>query len=153
MTALIVNDAMAIGAGAVLGAMSRHHVGKLASEWIATDPNRLGSFSGYHTAAINIGGSFILGGVAGAPVAQQPSLPTPKGVGPASFGLTPRAKLMLGVGFCGSFTTFSTYSVDVVSWIAKGEASKAAAYVMVNNVGGILAAASGLMLVKKIFGA
>jgi fluoride exporter len=60
---------------------------------------------------------------------------------------------MLGVGFCGSFTTFSTYSLDVVQWIAAGQTSKAAAYVATNNVAGIAAAASGLAVAKKLFGA
>lgn len=67
-------------------------------------------------------------------------------------GLSPRAKLMLGVGFCGSFTTFSTYSVDIVTWLQNGQTNKAVAYVLTNNLGGVLAAAAGFVLVKKIFG-
>jgi CrcB protein len=59
---------------------------------------------------------------------------------------------MMGVGFCGSFTTFSTFSVDVAKWLAAGETSKAATYVMTNNVGGIVAAAAGMMIMKKVFG-
>jgi fluoride exporter len=160
------SDAVAIGIGAVCGACSRYHVGKVAAEWIASDPNRLGRYAGWHTAAINVGGSFILGGVAGMPLLPRPPPPqTParppspslmKSVGPSSlppFGLTPRAKLMLGVGFCGSFTTFSTYSLDVVQWIAAGQSTKAATYVVTNNVAAIAAAASGLAVVKKLFGA
>lgn len=67
-------------------------------------------------------------------------------------GLSPRAKLMLGVGFCGSFTTFSTYSVDIVSWLQHGQTNKAVLYLLTNNVGGVVAAAAGFSLVKKIFG-
>jgi fluoride exporter len=66
--------------------------------------------------------------------------------------LSPRMKLCWGVGFCGSFTTFSTYSVDVVQWIAQGNVVRAAAYVLTNNVGGVVAAALGLVLVKKLLG-
>ena len=58
-------------------------------------------------------------------------------------GLSPRTKLLLGVGFCGSFTTFSTFSVDVAKWIEAGQFGRAGGYVLVNNVGGILAAAAG----------
>ena len=141
---LIPNDAVAIGLGAFLGAMSRYQAGRLAAEWIATDPNKLARYQGWHTAGINVAGSFILGGVTGSPVVQSPS--------PSKIGLTPRAKLMLGVGFCGSFTTFSTFSVDVVSWLQQGKFGKAGAYIMTNNVGGFVAAAAGLMLVKKVFG-
>jgi len=60
-------------------------------------------------------------------------------------------KLLLGVGFCGSFTTFSTFSVDVVNMIGRGEMLKATTYVMTNNIGGVCAAAAGMMAAKKIF--
>ena len=68
-----------------------------------------------------------------------------------SFGLTPRMKLLLGVGFCGSFTTASTMNLDVANMIGRGELMKATAYVMTNNVGGVCAAAAGVTLAKKIF--
>lgn len=145
-------DVVAIGAGAVLGAMVRYQVGRLAAEYIASDPKRLGHLTGWHTVAINVGGSFILGGVTGAPLVSSSSRPvSPKP--PPSFGLTSRSKLMMGVGFCGSFTTFSTYSTDVVGWLMQGKTTKALTYVLANNIGGVAAAAAGLILVKKVFGA
>jgi fluoride exporter len=128
MSVIIPSDAVAIGVGAFFGAMSRYQVGRLTGEWIASDPNRLGRYQGWHTAAINVTGSFILGGVTGAPTASWSSKS-----GPPLLGLTPRTKLLLGVGFCGSFTTFSTYSVDIATWIAQGQATKALSYVMANN--------------------
>jgi CrcB protein len=148
MACLVANDAVALGIGAFFGAMSRHQAGRLAAEWIATDPNRLGRYQGWHTAAINIGGSFVLGGITATPLVKSgatiPFVQRP--------GLSPRAKLMLGVGFCGSFTTFSTYSVDVVNWIAAGNAPKALSYILINNVGGFVAAGLGMTLIKKLFG-
>lgn len=160
MASLLPNDAVAISIGACLGALSRYHTGRLAAEYIAADPNKLGILQGWHTAAINVCGSFVLGCVAGSPTAAATNCaPKPKSAAPPSSllplsigGLSPRAKLMLGVGFCGSFTTFSTFSVDVVTWLSKGQTAKALTYVMVNNVGGVAAAASGLMLVRKLFG-
>lgn len=112
------------------------------------------------TAAINVGGSFLLGGIAGTPLLApnppSPTTATAAASSPSSFlntaGLSPRMKLLLGVGFCGSFTTFSTYSVDVVTWLQSGQTVKAFQYVCTNNVGGIVAAATGMMLVKKLFG-
>ena len=67
MSVLIPNETVAIGIGAVCGAISRYQVGRVCGEWIATDPNRLNHMSGWHTALINIGGSFLLGGVSVAP--------------------------------------------------------------------------------------
>lgn len=169
MVSLIPADAVAIGIGAFFGALSRYQAGRLAAEWIATDPNRLGKFAGWHTAGINVGGSFLLGGIAGSPVLNTPPLPPPpvsprttNVVTPNRFfaskqfqkfqGLSPRTKLMLGVGFCGSFTTFSTFSVDVVTWLSEGKTSRALSYVATNNVGGFVAAATGMVLVKRFCG-
>lgn len=146
MTALIPNDVIAIGTGAFFGAMSRYQAGRLAGEWIASDPN-LKRFQGWHTAAINICGSFTLGVISSIPIVSEKAKVVSRTTG---FALSERAKLMAGVGFCGSFTTFSTYSVDVASWIAQGKTTKALQYVMVNNVGGVTAAIAGVMLVKGI---
>jgi CrcB protein len=60
-------------------------------------------------------------------------------------------KLLLGVGFCGSFTTFSTFSVDVMNMLSRGEMIKAGSYVIANNVGGIAAAACGMSVARKVF--
>jgi len=135
------SDAAAVGVGAVCGALCRYQIGRLAVDRIAADPKRFGSFTGWHTCGINVLGSFVLGGIAGSPVASSPK----------ASGLTPRAKLLLGVGFCGSFTTFSTFSVDIVTWLAKGQTMKALSYATVNNVGGVAAAAAGMSLAKRIF--
>mmetsp|Transcript_8253 Transcript_8253/g.23747 ORF Transcript_8253/g.23747 Transcript_8253/m.23747 type:complete len:164 (-) Transcript_8253:357-848(-) len=163
MTGLIPADAVAIGFGAFLGALSRYQAGRLAAEWIASDPSRYGKFTGWHTAGINMGGSFLLGGITASPVVNGPS-PTvaataksaaasPRRLLPASFqGLSPRTKLMMGVGFCGSYTTFSTYSVDVVTWLQQGKTGKALSYVATNNIGGFVAAAAGMVIAKKLFG-
>jgi CrcB protein len=154
---MIPADAVAIGVGAFFGALSRYQAGRLAADYIARDPNRLGKFTGWHTSGINIGGSFLLGGIAASPVVHSPSLTVAPTAASAAkkqlegFGLTPRQKLMFGVGFCGSFTTFSTYSVDVVNWLSQGQTTRALSYMATNNIGGICAAAAGMVLVKKFF--
>ena len=176
MAALISHETVAIGVGAVCGALSRYQCGRVFGEWIAAETSsatatacssasssRAAQWTGWHTACINVGGSFLLGVVTAAPSrsisSADPSL-TKTATKASSqhvfqnnaFALTPRLRLLLGVGFCGSFTTFSTYSVDIVTWIAQGNTKKALAYVMVNNVGGVVAAAAGMALVKKLFG-
>lgn len=101
-------------------------------------------------------GSFVLGCVTGAPLINNSSPTTTNTTARKNPllppGLSPRAKLLFGVGFCGSFTTFSTYSVDVITWLQQGQTKKAVSYILTNNVGGVLAAAAGLVLVKTIFG-
>lgn len=106
---------------------------------------------GWHTAGINVLGSFVLGGVFGSPLVDSSISATVPSKQSITQGLTPRMKLLIGVGFCGSFTTFSTFSVEVVNMISRGETAKAASYVAATNLGGLSAAACGIMLAKKIF--
>jgi CrcB protein len=148
----VVADAAAIGVGAVCGALCRHHIGQSVTKQLAKDPKRFGHLTGWHTAGINVVGSFILGGIFASPVATAESAPALSTVpaNAASFGLTARAKLLAGVGFCGSFTTFSTYSVDIVNMIGRGEAARALGYIGMNNIGGVGAAAAGMLLVRKM---
>lgn len=96
-------------------------VGGAARHWCArTHPGP------WTVAAINVAGSAVLGALAGC---------SP---------LPPAARLLLGTGLCGGFTTFSTYSVDVVRMLEAGRLGHAVLYVCANNAGGVLAAAGGL---------
>jgi fluoride exporter len=145
--ALLSSDAGAVAVGAVIGALSRYQAGEMAAQWIARDPTKRATFQGWHTAGINVAGSFVLGSLAGTPV-KVPTATATK----MTPGLSPRTKLLMGVGFCGSFTTFSTFSVDVATWVSQGQLGKAAGYMLTNNVGGVMAAAAGMLIMKKIFG-
>lgn len=150
-------DACAIGVGAVCGALSRYQIGRIATEQIARN-EKLKALQGWHTAGINVAGSFALGAIAAFPDASTDAL---KSKAPqvtsladswkSKAHLAPRAKLMMGIGFCGSFTTFSTYSVDVVNMIGRGETVKAVQYGLANNAGGIMAAYLGYSLIRKVF--
>ena len=67
-------------------------------------------------------------------------------------GITARTRLMAGVGFCGSFTTFSTFSVDVVGMLGKGEMARAFSYMLLNNAGGAGAAFAGFSIARRLVG-
>jgi len=155
MSGLVPVDVAALGVGAFFGALSRYQAGKIATDFIATDPKRFGKLTGWHTAGLNISGSFLLGMIYAMPSVDVDKINrlqtgiTNKRLEQFQ-GLTPRAKLMLGVGFCGSFTTFSTFSFDVVTWLAEGKTFRALAYVATNNVCSIAGAGLGMMVVKKL---
>lgn len=139
----MIGDVAAVSLGAVVGAVSRYQVGNIATRIIAED-KRLAAFTGWHTAAINVFGSFILGSLAGVPT-----------IDPATKhqelkGISQRMRLMAGVGFCGSFTTFSTFSVDIFGMLNSGNVGRAVAYCSVNNIGGIAAAFAGFNMAKRM---
>lgn len=78
------------------------------------------------TVAINVAGSFLLG------------LLTTLGD-----DLPSEAKTALSIGLLGGFTTFSTFSLDVVKQLDAGHGGKALVYVLASVVLGIGAAAAG----------
>ena len=54
-------------------------------------------------------------------------------------GWDPRLVLFLKVGFCGGFTTFSTFSLETAQLLQSGKTAQAALYVIVSVVLGIAA--------------
>lgn len=57
-------------------------------------------------------------------------------------------RLLLGVGVLGGFTTFSAFSLDLVTMIARGDAVLAAAYAVSSVAGSVVALYAGLMLAR-----
>jgi hypothetical protein len=74
----------------------------MAAEFIASDPKRYGKLTGWHTAGINVAGSFLLGGISASPTVNISKVNAqgaqPKRAWQGLQGLSPRTKLMLGVG-------------------------------------------------------
>lgn len=83
------------------------------------------------TTVINVTGSLLLGVVAGLALAH---------------GLPQSWRLILGTGFLGGFTTFSTASVETVRLLRAGRYGSAAANGLGMLVLSVLAAALGLWL-------
>ena len=82
------------------------------------------------TAVINIAGSFLLGLLTG--LALYHGFPT-------------TSKIVLGSGFCGSFTTFSTFAFETVRLAEEGGPRDAAKNTLLNLGVGTVAAAIGLV--------
>ena len=83
------------------------------------------------TFAVNVLGSFLIGLLVGL---------MSKGV------LSPEMKLLLVTGFCGGFTTFSTFANESFSMMKAGDVLLTALYVGASVIIGILAVWGGMML-------
>jgi CrcB protein len=70
--------------------------------------------------------------------------------------ITPELRAMLAIGFCGGFTTFSTFSYETVRLIEDGEFARASIYMLLSvglSVGGAmlgLAAGRELLLLRRL---
>lgn len=64
--------------------------------------------------------------------------------------VSPEARLMLTVGFCGGFTTFSTFSHDTVAMLDHGDWRRAALYVALSVTLSLLATVGGIVLAREL---
>ena len=117
-----------VGGGGAAGALLRYGVSAATGRfWPAAFP--------LATLLINICGSLLMGLLAGALARWLPPWQS-------------EARLLLGTGVLGGFTTFSAFSLDAVTLIERGEIGEAALYVGASVVGSLLALYLGLMVVR-----
>lgn len=128
-----MNDYLAVAAGAALGAPARFLVDRAVSRWATARPRSTSVPLG--TLTVNATGSLALGLVAGFVLYQ---------------GLRGTAPLLLGTGFCGAYTTFSTYAYETVRLAEERLWRAAAGSTAANLVLGTLAAASGLAVASVL---
>src|SRR5690348_14217306 len=123
------SDFLLIGVGAFLGANVRFWVTTLFSSW-------LGLSFPYGTLFINISGSFLLGFVLtliGNRLVADPTL-----------------RLLLGTGFLGGYTTFSTFSYDTIILLERGDLLPAATNAAASLLGSLVAAYLGIVVARML---
>jgi fluoride exporter len=115
---------LVVAAGGLVGAPSRYLLDRAISGRIESDLP-------WGTFVINISGSFLLGFFTGLTLAGH---------------LPALGKALLGTGFCGAYTTFSTFTFETMGLVSDGRLLEALANVTTSIVLGLAAAAAGLAI-------
>jgi CrcB protein len=121
--------ALAVAAGSALGGVLRWALGN----WIQL---RGGLAFPWGTFVVNATGALALGFLA--PVA----LATP--------AIGPELRLLLTTGFCGGYTTFSTFSYETALLLEQGEYGRASTYVASSVLVSLIAMFAGFMLARAV---
>jgi CrcB protein len=124
-----VKDFLAISAAAILGANLRYVLSRLAAK-------EFGPIFPCGTLLINVLGSFIVGFFI---------IWTSERV-----LLDPRWRLLVMVGFCGSFTTFSSYAFETMSYFEHGQWGLMLINVLSNNLLCLGGALAGMALARAL---
>jgi CrcB protein len=123
-----MNPYLLVAVGGALGSMARYGTGVLVGRaWSSSFP--LG------TMLINIAGSLAMGLFIGYLARTTPSWQAD-------------ARLFVAVGIFGGFTTFSSFSLDTIAMMERGEIGLALLYVAVSVVIGVAALYGGLLLMR-----
>jgi CrcB protein len=118
-----------IAVGSAIGGVSRYLVGGL-SQRLAGGTFPIG------TLLVNITGSFFLGFILR--------------YGVETTTLTPEVRAFLTVGFCGGYTTFSTFSYETVALAEDGQWTRAALYVALSVGLSLVATFVGFVAAREL---
>ena len=114
--------------GGALGSGARHLAGRAIG---AAD----GTTLPYATLAVNVVGGMLMGLLVGML---------------GRFEGSEAWRLFVGVGILGGFTTFSAFSLDIVTLAERGAPGVAIGYTLLSVLGSVLALFAGLMLARSV---
>ena len=121
-----------VAAGGAAGSVLRYHAGRFVSGLLGP-----GNPFPWGTLAVNIAGSLAMGALVGWLARAAPGEQ-----------LAETARLLLGVGLLGGFTTFSAFSGELVTMLHRGQAGMAAGYAAASLAAGMAAVVIGLVAVQ-----
>ena len=124
-----MKDFLAISVAAILGANLRFLLSRLAAR-------EFGPIFPYGTLIINVLGSFIVGFFI---------IWTTERV-----LIDPRWRLLVVVGFCGSFTTFSGYAFETIAYLQQGQWALMLTNILSNNLLCLGGALAGMALARVL---
>jgi fluoride exporter len=120
---------LAVAIGAVFGALSRFYVTELAKAIFGKD------FGFYGTFFINVAGCLLIAYILTLALESIRAI-------------SPELRLMTTTGFCGAFTTFSTYGLETNGFLTKGDTTTMLIYFVGSAVVGMIAVQVGVLLAR-----
>ena len=124
----MIKELLLVGLGGGVGSILRYLTSKLIPSKIGLFPFPVATFT------VNIIGCLLIGLLIGLSLKHHL--------------LNDHAKLLLIVGFCGGFTTFSTFSMENVQMYEAGNYLGLTLYILLSVVIGFLAVWAGMSFVK-----
>jgi CrcB protein len=124
-----MNAVLLVASGGAIGSVARYLVGQWMTRFF-------GAAFPYGTLTVNVIGGFIMGLFIEL-LARR-------------FEGSPELRLFVAIGILGGFTTFSSFSLDVVLLWQRGEVGTAAFYVLASVILSIGAVFLGLWLARTI---
>lgn len=126
---IVFKNVMLVALGGAVGSVARYLLSHVVQE--SASP----AFP-FGTLVVNVLGCFVIGVIT--------SLAATSGL------ISGDVKLILATGFCGGFTTFSTFMNETVSLSCENGLLPAVLYVDLSVVLGIMAVMAGMLIVKLI---
>ena len=122
-----MRELLLVAVGGAVGAMGRYGVGLWARARFGTD-------FPWGTFVVNVAGSLLLGFLMGLALSGR---------------LDRHVRSVLATGFCGAFTTFSTFSFETLGMMREGKMLRAGANLGVSVALGLVAAMLGLWMGQR----
>ena len=119
-----------VAGGGACGALARYLI-------FSTPPHLIPLSFPWRTLIVNIVGSFVIGLMWF--LVDQSVIPD---------AWSP----FIFTGFLGAFTTFSTYSLDIMLLLQRGQTVQAAAHILASTLFGVAAVLGGFLLARTLFG-
>lgn len=120
---------LAVAIGAIFGALSRFYITEFVKAIFGKD------FGFYGTFLINVSGCLVIAYILTLAFENIRSI-------------SPELRVMTTTGFCGAYTTFSTYGLESKGFLDKGDITMLLVYWLGSAIAGMIGVQIGVLLAK-----